>query len=211
MIISHRHKFIFFACGKTGTHSVESIMEKYHDGEEIILKVDQELEKLRRQYSKPFTLKHVRPAFVRDLIDPGIWNNYFKFVFVRNPWDWVLSNYSFNHKHLAQFVYRFDPVHVEVVWNLMKIHNQSLYTESYYQHTFVVDQNGERLVDYFGKMENFQEDFNQICSKIGIETEILEKRNPSDHSHYREIYSEEAKNLVSKLYREDIEILGYSF
>lgn len=211
MIISHRYKFMFFACGKTGTHSVEALLDKYHDGHEIIEQVDQELEKLRLKYSRPFTLKHVRPGFVRNIVDPEIWNTYFKFVFVRNPWDWVLSNYCFNNKHLVKYLYKVDPVHVNVVWHLLKLHNQTPYAESYFQHTFVFDEAGDRLVDFYGKLENFQEDFNFVCSKIGISSASLDVRNPTNHNHYKELYSEEAKSLVAELYKKDIELLGYEF
>jgi hypothetical protein len=211
MIISHRHKFIFFACGKTGTRSIEEVIKKYHNGVEIIKTIDAEQQKLRDQYSMPFNLKHVRPAFVKERIDPEIWNNYFRFVFVRNPWAWVLSNYCFNHPHLIRHLNRFDAVHVNLVWHLMKIHNQSFYTESYFQHTFVYDEFGLQLVDFYGKLENIQEDFNFICSKIGIKPKKMKKRNTTNHLPYRELYTDEAREMVAELYKKDIELFGYSF
>jgi hypothetical protein len=211
MIISHKHKFIFFACGKTGTHSIEAVMDKYHDGQEFIQQVDQELETLRRKHSCPYTLKHVRPAFVRKLIDPQIWDTYYKFVFVRNPWDWVLSNFCFNNKHLVKHLHSFDTVHVNAVWHLMKVHNQSPYTESYFQHTFVYDEDGKMMVDYFGKLESFQDDFNYICSRIGLDPEPLQKKNPTAHLHYKNLYTMDARNLVEELYKPDIELLNYEF
>jgi len=211
MIISHKHKFIFFACGKTGTHSIEAILDKYDEGQDLNEMINTEQQKLRDQYSRPFNLKHVRPAFVKQYLDKEIWDNYFKFVFVRNPWDWVLSNYCFNHKHLVKFLKSFDPIHINVVWHLLKIHNQTFYTESYFQHTFVEDEHGNPMVDFVGKLENFQADFNFICSRIGIEPKTLEKKNPTDHLHYRELYSDEGRELVARLYKKDIEILNYQF
>lgn len=211
MIISHKHKFIFFACGKTGTHSVEAILDQYNDDPELISQIDQDLEILRRQTSCPYTLKHVRPDFVRKYIDPSVWNSYFKFVFVRNPCDWVLSNFCFNYRYASKYLHTFEPVHVNAVWHMLKIHNQSAFTDNYFQYTFTLDESGNPLVDFIGKMENFQEDFNYVCSRIGVEPQQLEKKNPTSHMHYKKLYTEKAKSLVAELYKKDIELLHYEF
>ncbi len=93
----------------------------------------------------------------------------------------------------------------------MKVHNQTPYAESYFQHTFVVDQQDNPLMDFVGKMEDFQKDYNNICSVIGIKPGKLKRKNRTEHPRYQELYSEEAKKLVAELYKKDIEILGYEF
>lgn len=211
MIISHRKRFIFFACGKTGSTSIEQILGRYHDDDELLIRINKRLDFLRTRYSRPFTAKHVRPELVRELVGEEIWDNYYKFVFVRNPWDWVVSNFFYNFGYLAKSLVKFDEDHFNAVWYHLKLHNQSLHTDNYFQHTFIEDENGSRLTDFFGRYEKMQEDFDIICKKINIRPVKVPKINRTHHRPYRELYTEKAKQLVAGHYQKDISILGYKF
>lgn len=55
-----------------------------------------------------FVNKHIPPAISKSCLSSEIWNSYFKFVFVRNPWDWFVSQwkyYFFNE--LITFKFKF--------------------------------------------------------------------------------------------------------
>ena len=83
MILSHRRKFIYFAAGKTGTGSIETALHRYKESGALA----------RGPHGK-----HIPPLWVRPEFPEEQWSHYFKFGFVRNPWDWVLSNYFWNKR-----------------------------------------------------------------------------------------------------------------
>ena len=94
MIASHKHQFIFFAAGKTGTFSIENVLSKYCDDKFI------ELEESEFGISGVLPIlgtKHAPPQIIKKSSNqPGHlegFQSYFKFAFVRNPWDWVKCNY----------------------------------------------------------------------------------------------------------------------
>ena len=71
MVISKKHKFIFVAISKTGTSSIEQSLEEFN---EVTLP------------------KHASLMDISNYCKIGL-NEYFKFCFVRNPFERVVSIY----------------------------------------------------------------------------------------------------------------------
>jgi hypothetical protein len=87
MILSHTHKFIFICSSKVGTTSMEDVLRPLQEGEE---------------YDRGIMPKHIPPALLRAALPEKVWDEYFKFVFVRNPWDWFISQWFYNSAKLAE-------------------------------------------------------------------------------------------------------------
>jgi hypothetical protein len=158
---------------------------------------------------------------------------YFKFSFVRNPWDRLVSEYR----------YRGYPVRVDfktfVFEHLPERQFSDLYTHIVPQYDFLHDEGGKLLVDFVGRYESLQADFDVVCSRLGLPATPLPHVNGSGarrppvrtlndvkkllrrwlwnlerrHTfpHYTQYYDDETRDHVARLYRKDIEAFGYSF
>ncbi|MDJ0582581.1 sulfotransferase family 2 domain-containing protein [Crocosphaera sp.] len=84
MLISDEYKFIFIHIGKTGGTSVEKVLCDY-------LNLDF---KVTKKSPEGKWWKHIWAQGMKKYVGEEIWNNYFTFAFVRNPYDMILSLYS---------------------------------------------------------------------------------------------------------------------
>jgi len=145
-------------------------------------------------------------------------NRYFKFTFVRNPWDRLYSAYSFlrnggwdeqDHRWAEQNLPDSDDFN-DFVLNWMT--PEKLYSHIHFwpQSRFVLDRNGKLLVDYIGYFETIHEDFAEIAKRLDTDAS-LSHTNASPRMDYRSVYSSAAVQKVQELYREDIELFGYEF
>ena len=74
----------------------------------------------------------------------------------------------------------------------------------------LTDTAGKLIVDFVGRFERLEEDFQTGCDRAGIHVK-LPHLNRTQHQHYRHYYSERSRRLIEKCYQQDIELFGYQF
>lgn len=206
MIISSKHRFVFVAIPKTGTHSVRRALRK-HMG-------PQDIEQVRLFEQKAFPVPelarlghgHISLQQLRPFMRPEDFQSFFKFAFVRNPFDRFVSYCAFITRQQGMF--ERDPKGTMRYFLQNPPHQHILFQP---QHSFVTDAGGELLSDYIGRVEEMQKSYDEIAAKIGIPTATLEKVNPSKRQNYRDYYDQELIDGVAKLYARDLELFGYKF
>ena len=147
----------------------------------------------------------------------GLWDqelespDFFTFAFVRNPWDRMVSAWKSinvakeyldrNFNSFLKFIFTDKPN------SLRASHVRSYFDPSYR----MFDQNDRQLVDFIGRFEKLQEEFEEVCRMIGVAPQKLPHLNKSEHETYSQYYDLESKELVELKFRKDIEHFGYTF
>ena len=159
------------------------------------------------------------------------WNDYFKFTFVRNPWDRLVSTWKQKCCFFAK-----NPQNIPPAFRSGGMY-KSMYTpykdsfkdfiialwetpdKFYFPYEGMIDRHVRMFIDlcpiketiYIGRVENLQQDFDIICSKIGISKCEIPHLNKTNHKHYTEYYDDETKEIVAEKYAKDIEYFNYEF
>lgn len=207
MIISHQHRFIFAAVPKTGTHSIRQALREHmsaDDIEQVGLFVNkrfpfEELAAIRHGH---LSLAQVRPYLEKDDFD-----GYFKFAFVRNPFDRFVSYCAFMTR--GRDVFERSPQAVMHHFLFVEPPEQHILFQP--QYTVLADDEGSLLTDMVGRVEDMQSSYDAICARIGIPSRALDQVNSSRRGDYREYYNEDLKRGVAERYARDLQLFGYEF
>lgn len=243
-MFSHSKKFIFVHIPKvagtsiTGTEtSRTSLLSKF--GEFELPKVEYNVNNLpfdpddKNKFDpQPPHLRatdYVKYGYVTE----AQFHEYFKFAFVRNPWARIVSEYKYRG-HINRFSFKdFLFYHFPYPsWT-------DEYCHTIPQYDYLYDKNGKLLVDFVGKFENLQTDYDKVCQMLDIPQHILTNENKSltysqrnsgwiqvlknikgilngqrkanSFKHYSDYYDNESKEFIAKLYKNDINAFGYEF
>jgi hypothetical protein len=219
--INHDKKAIFLHIGKTAGIYIRENIDKYYNFELFLLKrtdhskfveFDENLNKnkLLTFCCKKGIIDYYKSSeFINDVMDMDKtkWNEYFKFVFVRNPYDRAVSGWNYN----------METEKLNIDFNIY-IEMGSIVSDEEYWHCFlpqsesVIDENGDYFVNFVGKFETLEEDFQKILKKIGFK-KILHnpevKKNNRKHNSYKKYYDQRTLDIVNKIYEKDFELFGY--
>lgn len=142
---------------------------------------------------------------------------YFKFAFVRNPWDRLVSAYYFytqmpeRSQHSKGIFERYcdfgtfvrDFVTPENV--IGPLHLQP-------QYRFLCDAENRVLLDFVGRYESFESDVARAAEAIGLPLMgPLPKLNATDRPPYRECFDASTRAIVERVYAADLELFSYEF
>jgi hypothetical protein len=146
-------------------------------------------------------------------------NGYFRFTFIRNPLDRLLSCYAqkmilygrqLNMPVLFwRYGRRFHPhmSFAEFVEAVADIPDHLADRHFRSQHTFLFD-NGELLVDFVGRYEQLTQDWSDLRQRTGLGE--LPHYNRSPHKPYAEMFTPELAQLAAKRYEQDIALFAYA-
>ncbi len=186
--VSHESRFLWYRVAKVGTRTIFYLFKA------IGVRLDAE-HAMRVYYA------------------PRQYRSYFKFAFVRNPWDRLVSCWS--DKVLGKNHFKFG----EARYGEMKEFGafvdyvSGLEIEECNQHLRLqcrlIDLN---QIDYLGRLETFDSDFAHICTRVGVNVQEVSPLNVSTgREPYRHYYDEGLCEQVRQIYLKDIQVFGYSF
>lgn len=205
MLVSEKHKFVYFAPKKTGSTSVRTLMQENYGAE------------IWRDYPDPkfgqFGDMKVSPDWRSEGPDwkhvchmPKRFANYFKFATVRNPFSLEKSRYKHDMRHqylapnttFAQFVKRLR--RAEVLPTLFrKLHQEPGYKPIAGCVPF--------KLDAIVRIEHAQDDLEKLpFFKKGMKVGHLHKDTRIPEPEYKIA----PFRIVKKYYQEDFEAFGYT-
>ncbi|MFI0434185.1 MAG: sulfotransferase family 2 domain-containing protein [Parachlamydiaceae bacterium] len=180
MYSSHKHRFLWLRVFKVASSSTRVFLKK-------------NVEDLTQ--SRPTRL-------------PKKFKDYFKFAFVRNPWDRVVSCYFHKvvTKEIPLFKECFDK---DFDFFVDFINKTDLRTAN--AHIRLQTKLIPKGLDFIGKLDTFDQDFQHVCDVIGIEYHGLTHEHQTQHAHYSSYYTPRTRRIIAKKYEADIKAFGFKF
>jgi hypothetical protein len=212
MELSYSHRFIFIHVYRAAGQSISKALEPYSfvPRRSPLTRVPVVRRLTKRQL---YTLRwhnhgHIKARELKAALPPKTFETFFKFAFVRNPWDWQVSIYHYvlqrpdhpDHKFFSKSFPTFDDY---LDW---RVHSKGAELQTDY----LLSESGELLVDFVGRFETLAEDYDTVCKRVGIDNH-LPHINASRHRHFSHYYTPETRALVEEVYRPDIDLFGYEF
>ena len=163
--------------------------------------------------------RHAAAFVAREMLPPEYFAKLFKFGFVRNPWDHLVSAYSHFQRErqdvlrqhrvadfpqFVDFVLETPPERATRAALVRAIQRPQL--------EYLVGLRGEQVVDFIGRYELLESDFQEVLRRLELPLRPLPtKRRGSRPGDYRGYYSDALAERVAGHYADDLAAFQYHF
>jgi hypothetical protein len=237
MIISFKYKFIFIKTYKTAGSSIENYLLPFLNNKDILAPTEdytginswgnfnkEEVEdyipkKIIEKYHrlKIYFNAHMPIWLVKERLKPlskklnyDIFENFYKFSVIRNPFDTIVSHYYWKNssKNINSKPTSFNKILEELENNVYP--NYGLLNLNK-----LMDKNFEKIIcNKIIKYESLNKDLSLVFNKLGIpfdgELKIYKKKT-DNKKNYRDFFDNKSKKLIMEMFSKDIELFNYDF
>lgn len=215
--INHDLKAVFIHVHKTGGTYISYMLHKYYGFKNYYLRrPDHDAFCLNKKKSTKyinyenrvhgvFMYYKTSPQLNKKMgMTPQKWDSYYKFCFIRNPYDKIISAWYHVNRYNIPF---------KNYLNLTNVCNDVEYIHVFMpQVRNIINQKGNININFIGSFENLEEDFQKVLTNIGIKRivhETSKKMNKRDHDAFYTYYDQEALDKVNLLLKDDFEKLPF--
>lgn len=156
--------------------------------------------------------KHHPAVAVRAACGPEVWERAFKFSFVRNPWDRLVSWWTAIEMNSRRADQENVPSLQRQVWSQAQTFEKFLRCEMPALCRNQVDylyEDGVPMVDFIGRFERLASDFATIQLRLGAAP--IPHMNRKPHSPYVTFYTSKTAELIGARFAKDVAAFGYRF
>jgi hypothetical protein len=151
---------------------------------------------------------HMPAERIRNYLGHDVWNQFFKFCVVRNPFDKLVSMYFFHRSREEDHPMDRDFSAIRrdfLIW----LKGGPFRGD---QDKYLID--GSVCVDYFIRFETLFDGLTTVCRKLGIERDAAELGRFKSESRltdrpFSEFYDREAQGIVAEAYAFELDYFGY--
>jgi Sulfotransferase family len=169
--------------------------------------------------------KHRTSQELHQLYGSEAWERSFKFSFVRNPWDRLVSWWSMINagrgayeahgvsngffRYVLDNATTFDEFLANCTDEIEDVDGKKCIFKN--QLDYLTDQDGTIMVDFIGRFESLVQDFSFITTKVYGVAKPLPVVNASEHEPYQAYYTPQTRKLVQDAYGRDLAHFGFTF
>ncbi|MAO35662.1 MAG: hypothetical protein CMP12_07055 [Zunongwangia sp.] len=211
-MISHKYKCIFLHVPKTAGTSINNFY------------INEQLSHKEANYYYlygwcPKRKLHMQHATVKQLLETELisqeeWVNYYKFCFVRNPWDRAFSDYYWmmNDRKIKDSFKNYINKQGKFSKVLNDNTNINYRGDHLISQTSFLDTHGAAPLNFIGRFENFETDILKVNKELRIDKKFdIHLNKGKVKKHYSKFYNSAKKNMVEEKYNEDIINFGYQY
>jgi hypothetical protein len=217
MLVSHDPPFMFVHIDKAAGSNIQHALRPFMKvtGRSKLRRLGGLLGPLNRTgglYRQLEFSEHAPAEKVRRCLPPTVYAGLCKFAFVRNPWDRLVSRHAYllrkTEHGRSREVNELGGFDAYLRWELARTGKKG---GMRHQADYVLGPDNRLIVDFIGYFERLEEDFAEVCRRIGIRAALPPAKAGSSRRDYRALYTDETRDLVGQAYAKDIALFGYSF
>jgi hypothetical protein len=208
MLISETHRFIFVHVQKTAGTSITQLLAPHalSPAAGRVNRIASDLG-LVRDWRQHYFRIHAPLRRAEKFLPQEVFGSLFKFAFVRNPWDRLVSWYAYVLQDTAHRRHAL----ARRAGSFAKFVQTELARPRRSQWWMLERRDGTLGADFIGRFERLEEDMASICGRVGIPYQPLPRANVSEREPYQSYYTPELAGLVRRHWAREIEAFGYTF